>query len=110
MLQTTASEFHDSGIQEEDHSGCFFEPIIPYFNEVHLSSKHEKEFYNMLSNRMGELYTLTLGRIEEKLIKEEIGVDDLKVNFSKTVLLQILNLVNRLQTKSNWKNQRVKFF
>ena len=37
----------------------------------------------MLSNKMGELYTQTLSNIEDKLIKEEIGVDDLKVNFSQ---------------------------
>lgn len=64
----------------------------------------------MLSNRMGELYTQTLNSIEEKLIKEEIGVDDLKVNFSKIILLQILNLVNRLQTNKNWKAHCIKFF
>ena len=43
-------------------------------------------------------------------MKEEIGVDDLKVNFSKIVLLQVLNLVNRLQNKPNWKSHRIKFF
>lgn len=64
----------------------------------------------MLSNKMGELYTQTLSNIEDKLIKEEIGVDDLKVTFSKIVLLQVLNLVNRLQNKANWKAHRIKFF
>lgn len=34
----------------------------------------------------------------------------MKVNFSKTVLLQILYFVNRLQNKSNWKVNRIKFY
>ena len=52
----------------------------------------------------------TLSKIEDKLIKQEIGTDDLKVNFSKTILLQILNLINKLQQRPNWKKQRVSIF
>ena len=59
---------------------------------------------------MGELYTETLAKIEDKMINGEIGTDDLKVSFSKIILLHVLNMVNKLQNRPNWKDQRIKFF
>lgn len=59
---------------------------------------------------MGELYTTTLNKVEDKLIKKQIGSDDFKVHFSKTIILQILNMINKLQERQNWKSERVQIF
>lgn len=44
------------------------------------------------------------------MIKGEMTTDDLKVSFSKIILLNLLNMINKLQSRANWKSQRIKFF
>ena len=77
---------------------------------MHEGAEKEKVFYDLLGNKMGELYTDTLAKVEEKMMKGEVGTDDLKVTFSKIILLNCLNMINKLQNRHNWKSQRIKFF
>lgn len=70
QTQPPSETFHDYQSHTSDDGDLhFFETIIPYFNQINVSPEKEKEFYNLISNKMGELYTSTLSKIEEKLMK-----------------------------------------
>ena len=63
-----------------------------------------------MSKKIGELYTVLLKDIEELATEQHLQSDDLRVKFSKGILLNLLNLVNNLQKSSNWKSQMITVF
>lgn len=50
-------------LYDDDGQASIFETILPHFDHVHEGPEKEKLFYDLLGNKMGELYTETLSKI-----------------------------------------------